>query len=205
MSNTLRPHGLQHARLPCPSLSSRVCSNSCPWIQWCHPTISSSVAPFSIFPSIRVFSNELAHIVGWNYFKAHSPTASPRPTTTILDQEREGEGRTSRLLRKATRLLHGQPQPLGGSHLLRKSSWRSSVVHATPNKNAQEIFLQDKGLSSKVDLEIGRLQRTGSEGNLNKSQAQSFTGFTSCYWCWALPQSTPIPPWMPQISSDLGS
>ena len=90
--------------------------------------------------SIKVFSNELAHIVGWNYFKAHSPTASPWPKTTILDQEREGEGRTSRLFRKATRLLHGQPQPPGGSHLLRKSSWKSSVVHATPNTNAQETF-----------------------------------------------------------------
>ena len=41
------PHGLQHTRLPCPSLSPRVCSNSCPLSHWCHPTISSSVAPFS--------------------------------------------------------------------------------------------------------------------------------------------------------------
>ena len=37
-------HGLQHARLPCPSLSPRVCSNSCSLSQWCHPSISSSVA-----------------------------------------------------------------------------------------------------------------------------------------------------------------
>ena len=43
----LRPHGLQHASLPCPSPSSRVCSNSCPLSRWCHPTISSSVVPFS--------------------------------------------------------------------------------------------------------------------------------------------------------------
>ena len=42
---TLWPHGLQHARLPCPSLSPGVCSNSCPLSQWCHSTISSSVAP----------------------------------------------------------------------------------------------------------------------------------------------------------------
>ena len=42
-----RPHGLQHARLPCPSLSPRVCSDSCPLSQWCHPNISSSVIPFS--------------------------------------------------------------------------------------------------------------------------------------------------------------
>ena len=44
---TLWPHKLQHARLPCPSPSPGTCSNSCPLIQWCHPTISSSVVPFS--------------------------------------------------------------------------------------------------------------------------------------------------------------
>ena len=43
-------HGQEHVRLPCPSLSSRVCSNSCPLSQWCHSTISSSVAPFSSRP-----------------------------------------------------------------------------------------------------------------------------------------------------------
>ena len=47
MSNSLQPHGLKHARLSCPSLSPRLCSNSCPLSQWCHPTISSSVIPFS--------------------------------------------------------------------------------------------------------------------------------------------------------------
>ena len=47
MSNSLRPHELQHARLPCPSPTPRVYSNSCPLSQWCHPTISSSVVPFS--------------------------------------------------------------------------------------------------------------------------------------------------------------
>ena len=48
LSNSLRPHGLQHTRLPCPSPSPRVCSNSRPLSQWCHPTISSSVIPFSL-------------------------------------------------------------------------------------------------------------------------------------------------------------
>jgi len=42
---TLRSHGLQHARLPCPLLSPGVCSDSCPLTQWCHPTISSPVVP----------------------------------------------------------------------------------------------------------------------------------------------------------------
>ena len=44
---TLRPHGLQHTRPPCPSPTPRVYSNSCPLSQWCHPTVSSSVIPFS--------------------------------------------------------------------------------------------------------------------------------------------------------------
>ena len=47
MSDSLLPHELQHARLPCPSPSPGACSNSCPSSQWCHPTISSSVTSFS--------------------------------------------------------------------------------------------------------------------------------------------------------------
>ena len=50
VSNSLPHHGLQHARLPCPSLSPRVFSNSCPLSQWCHPTILFSVTPFSSSP-----------------------------------------------------------------------------------------------------------------------------------------------------------
>ena len=47
---TLQPHGLQHARPPCPSQTPWAYSNSCPLSQWCHPTISSSVVPFSSRP-----------------------------------------------------------------------------------------------------------------------------------------------------------
>ena len=47
VSDSLRPYGLQHTRPPCPSPSPEVYSNSCPLSQWCHPTISSSVVPFS--------------------------------------------------------------------------------------------------------------------------------------------------------------
>ena len=47
VSNSLQPHGRQHARPPCPSPNPRVHPNSCPLRQWCHPTISSSVVPFS--------------------------------------------------------------------------------------------------------------------------------------------------------------
>ena len=51
MSDSLQPHGLQHTRLPSPSPSPGVCSNSWPLSQWCHPTISSSVIPFSCLQS----------------------------------------------------------------------------------------------------------------------------------------------------------
>ena len=51
MSDSLWPHESQHARPPCPSPTPGVCPNSCPSSQWCHPAISSSVAPFS-FPNL---------------------------------------------------------------------------------------------------------------------------------------------------------
>ena len=51
MSNSSQPQGLQHTRLPCPSLSPGFCSNSGPSSRWCHPIISSSVVPFSCLQS----------------------------------------------------------------------------------------------------------------------------------------------------------
>ena len=58
-SDSLRPRELQHTRLPRPSPTPRACSNSCPSSQWCHPTISTSVIPFSSciqsFPASRSF------------------------------------------------------------------------------------------------------------------------------------------------------
>ena len=47
VSDSLRPHGLQHARLPCPSPSPGACSTSCPLCRWCHSVIASSIVPFS--------------------------------------------------------------------------------------------------------------------------------------------------------------
>ena len=60
---TLPLHGLQHTRLPCTLLSPRVCSNSCSLSQWCHPTLLSSVTPFSSCPlsfPASIFSSESA-------------------------------------------------------------------------------------------------------------------------------------------------
>ena len=81
VSDSLRPHGLQHASLPCPSPTPGACSNSCPLSRWYHPTISSSVIPFSslpsIFPSIRIFSNELALRIWWPKYWNFSFNISP--------------------------------------------------------------------------------------------------------------------------------
>ena len=63
MSDSLRPHGLKHARLLCSPLSPRACSNSCPLSPWCHPTIWYSVVPFSFcllsFPTSASFPMSL--------------------------------------------------------------------------------------------------------------------------------------------------
>ena len=69
VSDFLQSHGLQHSRLPCPSPTPGACSNSCPSSWWCHPTNQLILCfPFllpSIFPGIRVFSNESALHIRW--------------------------------------------------------------------------------------------------------------------------------------------
>ena len=85
--DSLRPHGLQHARLPCPSSSPGACSNSCPWSRWCHPTISSAsllLLP-SIFSSIRVSSNELVLHIRWPKYWSFSFTPMVSYPALICD------------------------------------------------------------------------------------------------------------------------
>ena len=71
MSDSLRPHGLQHSRLPCPSPTPGACSNLCPSSRWCHPTISSSVVPFSScfqsFSSYYLVNLTYKSFEGWVY------------------------------------------------------------------------------------------------------------------------------------------
>ena len=81
VSDSFRPHGLQHTRLPCPSPSPRACSSSCPSSQWCHPTVSSSVVPFSSclqsIPTSGSFSNESALRIRWPNYWSFSFSISP--------------------------------------------------------------------------------------------------------------------------------
>ena len=81
MSNSLRPHGLQHARPPCPSPTPRVYSNSCPLTRWFHPIISSSVVPFASllqsFPSGSFPMNQLLASVGQSIGVSASASVLP--------------------------------------------------------------------------------------------------------------------------------
>ena len=76
MSNSLQPHRLQHARLLCLSLSSGVCSSSCPLIWWCYLTISPSAALLSFclqsFPASGSFFNESALCITWTKYWSFS-------------------------------------------------------------------------------------------------------------------------------------
>ena len=81
VSHSLQPHGLQHARLPCPSPTPGAYSNSCPSCWWHHATISSSVISFSSclqsFPASGSFSMSLIHHIWWPKYWSFSFSISP--------------------------------------------------------------------------------------------------------------------------------
>ena len=81
MSDSLQPHGQQHARLPCPSPTPRACSHSCPSSWWCHPIISSSVVPFSSclqsFPASGSFQMSQFFASGGQSIGASASAISP--------------------------------------------------------------------------------------------------------------------------------
>ena len=78
MSNSLQTHGSKHTRLPCPSLSPGVCSNSCQWKPPNHLILCCPLPLLpSIFPSIRVFSNESALHIRWRKYWSFSFSISP--------------------------------------------------------------------------------------------------------------------------------
>ena len=87
VSDSLTPHGWQHSRPPCPSPTPRVYSNSCPLVndamQPSHPLLSPS-SPTSIFPSIRVFSNESGFHIGWPKYWSFSFSIHPSNEYSVL-------------------------------------------------------------------------------------------------------------------------
>ena len=82
--DSLWPHARQHARLPCPSPKPGACSNSCPWSQWCHPTISSSVIPFS--SCLQSFPASGSFPISWLFASgSQSIGASTSPSVLLMN------------------------------------------------------------------------------------------------------------------------
>ena len=88
MSNSFRPHKLQHSRFPCPPLSPRAYSNSCPLSWWCHPPISSSAVPFSScpqsFPASGSFQMSQFFSSGGQNFSFNNQSFQWTPRTDLL-------------------------------------------------------------------------------------------------------------------------
>ena len=81
VSDSLWPHGLQHARPPCPSPTPWACSSSCPSSRWCHPTISSSVIPFS--SHLRSFSASGSFPVCWLFVSGGQSTGASSSASVL--------------------------------------------------------------------------------------------------------------------------
>ena len=87
MSDSWQPHGLQHTRLPCPPLSPKVCSNSCPLNRWCHPTISSSVIP--LFSCLQSFPTSESFLMSW-LFKSGGQSIGASTSASVLSMNIQG-------------------------------------------------------------------------------------------------------------------
>ena len=81
VSNSSRPHGLEHARLPRPSPTPRAHSNSCPSTRWCHPTISSSVVPFS--SCVQSFPASGSFPMSWFFTSGGQSTGIPASASVL--------------------------------------------------------------------------------------------------------------------------
>ena len=92
MSYSLWPHGLKHARLPCPSPTPGAFSNSCPSSQWCHPIVSSSVIPLLLLP--QCFPASGSFPMSWLFTSGgHSTGASALGLTDLISLPSEGLSR----------------------------------------------------------------------------------------------------------------
>ena len=91
MSDSLQPHGMQHAKLPCPSPPSGAYSDSCPLSQWCHPIISTSVIPFSSclqsFPASGSFLKNQLFTSGGQSSGASAPVLLREPIPRQVDKK----------------------------------------------------------------------------------------------------------------------
>ena len=87
VSNFLQPQALQHTRLPCPSPSPGACSNLCPLSRWCHPTILSSVVPFS--SHLQSFSASGSFQTSW-LFTPSGPSIGVSASASVIPMNIQG-------------------------------------------------------------------------------------------------------------------
>ena len=151
MSDSFWPHGLQHTRLPCPSPSPGACSKSCASGQWCHPTFSSSVIPFSSclqsFPVSGLFLMSWFFASGGQIIGA-SASASALPMniqdcfpiglTGLISLQSKGlsrifsKTRVQRLQCSAFFLVQlSHPYTATGKNMWREVKWSPSVMSAS--------------------------------------------------------------------------
>ena len=145
MSNYLRAHGLHHTRLPCSSLSPWVCLNSCPLSQWCHPTISFSVTPFSSclqsfppsgsFPMSQLFASggqRTGASASASVFPMNIHDWFPLGLTGLISLQSKGLSRVfSNTTVQKYQFFGAQP-----------SLWSNSHIHTWPLKEPQ-LWLMD--------------------------------------------------------------
>ena len=142
MSDYLRPHGLQHARLPCPSSTLRACSNSCPLSQWCHSTISSSVLPFSYclqsFPASESFP--MSQLFTWggqstgvsaSFLPKNTQGLSPSEWTSWISMQSKG---LSRVFSNTTVQKHQLFGSLTQLWYLNLHIWRELFSYRSPQR-----------------------------------------------------------------------
>ena len=132
MSNSLQPHGLQHARPPCLSPTPRVCSNSCPLSWWYHPTISASVVPFSSclqsFPESGSFLKSQFFTSG-GQSNGVSASASVLPTNTQDWSPLEWTGWISLQSRGLSRVFSNTTVQKHQFFSTQPSLWSNSHIH----------------------------------------------------------------------------
>ena len=147
VSHSLQPHGLHHARLPCLSPTPKAYSNSCPSSQCCHPTILCPpllLLP-SIFPSLRVFSNESVFPIRWPKYWSFSFSISPSNEYSGLISFRVDwldlpavQGTLKSLL------LHHSSKALSGCYIVSQPTNLSSQSYFPALSLSSSLFTQQK-------------------------------------------------------------
>ena len=136
--DSLGLHGLQHARLPCPSPIPGACSNSCPLSWWCHPTISSSVVPFSFclqsFPASGSFPMSQLFVLGGQSIEA-SALASVLPVNIQGWFPLGWTGLTSLLSRELSRVFSSTTVWKHQFFSTQTSLWSNSHIHTRLPEN----------------------------------------------------------------------